>query len=44
MALVGRAFEELSVEELSVWLAEKGFSTDVQEAFEGWDFIYSSAS
>ena len=35
MSLVGRTFEDLSVEELSVWLAEEGFSAEVQEAFEG---------
>ena len=34
MALDERTFEELSIEEVSLWLKEKGFSTEVQEAFE----------
>ena len=36
MATGERPFEDFSVEELSMWLAEKGFSAEVQEAFEGW--------
>lgn len=34
MALTEKAFEELSIEELSLWLEDKGFSSEVQEAFE----------
>ena len=30
-----KAFEKLTTEELAMWLEKKGFSVDVQEAFEG---------
>lgn len=43
MALTERAFEELSIEELSLWLKGKGFSSEVQEAFERKCVAYSES-
>lgn len=30
-----KPFEKLSTSELAMWLQQKGFSTDIQDAFEG---------